>query len=490
MALTRYPGFVGPSYQFAAARQCAVDECINFMPRVVEVDGKASPILQGTWGLDQYQGLGSSPVRALYALDNQGFVVSGYNFYVIHTDGSLTVQGTVENDDRPATICSSGSAGNEVFITSAGLCYVYNTQTLAFAQVMGLTGTQGAYLDGFFLLLDTVNQTFRISNYLDGLTWDPTQFRVRGLAADDWVAMNVVGSYIYLIGSQTYEIWNNQGLAPFPFGPVQGYFFQMGIGAQFSLSQVGESNAWLMANTAGHAMVVMTDGFAPKRISNHALEQYLQRQIEAGVDLSDAIGMSWQEAGTLLYAIGFPTADVTWVYDVETGMWHKRLTWVTDASATAHWSAWRPMYHMLLQGRHVMGDHERGTLWQLRSDRYLDADNLPIRRQRIAPHIAAGKNRLRMNRFELDMQVGIGLGHVNPATPGVDPQVMLRVSRDGGMTWGNSLWRSAGPGGEYNKRVRWYQLGISRSMVFEMTVSDPVPWTIFDAYIDPRVLSR
>ena len=67
--------------------------------------------------------------------------------------------------------------------------------------------------------------------------------------------------------------------------------------------------------------------------------------------------------------------------------------------------------------------------------------------------------------------------------PGTDPQVMLRVSNDGGKTWISESWRSAGKTGEFYRRVRWNRLGAGRRRVFEISVTDPIPWRILGAYI-------
>jgi hypothetical protein len=69
------------------------------------------------------------------------------------------------------------------------------------------------------------------------------------------------------------------------------------------------------------------------------------------------------------------------------------------------------------------------------------------------------------------------------AVNGVDPQVMLRMSNDGGKTWGTEMMRSTGKIGEYGKRVRWDRLGRARRRVFEISTSDPVPYRITGATI-------
>ena len=67
--------------------------------------------------------------------------------------------------------------------------------------------------------------------------------------------------------------------------------------------------------------------------------------------------------------------------------------------------------------------------------------------------------------------------------PGADPQMMLRISNDGGKTWVTEQWRSAGKTGEFSRRVRWNRLGCGRRRVFEVSVTDPVPWRVTAAYL-------
>ena len=70
-----------------------------------------------------------------------------------------------------------------------------------------------------------------------------------------------------------------------------------------------------------------------------------------------------------------------------------------------------------------------------------------------------------------------------PITPPREPQVMLRWSDDGGHTWSNEYAIGAGSAGEFTKRVEWRRLGRSRDRVYEISVSDPIPWRIIDAYL-------
>lgn len=61
-----------------------------------------------------------------------------------------------------------------------------------------------------------------------------------------------------------------------------------------------------------------------------------------------------------------------------------------------------------------------------------------------------------------------------------DPHIMLAISTDGGITWGEWLPRSLGKIGEYRQRVQWHRLGSSDKLVLKFSVSDPVPLTVLD----------
>jgi hypothetical protein len=103
-----------------------------------------------------------------------------------------------------------------------------------------------------------------------------------------------------------------------------------------------------------------------------------------------------------------------------------------------------------------------------------------IRRLRRAPHIAQENTRVFYRRFELDLERGQGLADGQ----GADPLVLLRLSRDGGQTWGEELRLPAGRLGDYTARVIARRLGQARDTVFEVVVSDPIAWSLVGAWLD------
>jgi hypothetical protein len=103
-----------------------------------------------------------------------------------------------------------------------------------------------------------------------------------------------------------------------------------------------------------------------------------------------------------------------------------------------------------------------------------------IRRLRRAPHLSSEQMWQFFNLLKLDIQAGVGL----VTGQGSDPQLMLKWSDDGGFTWSNEHWVSAGKIGQYRRRAIWRRMGRGRDRVYEVTMSDPVLWALLDAEID------
>jgi Neuraminidase (sialidase) len=80
------------------------------------------------------------------------------------------------------------------------------------------------------------------------------------------------------------------------------------------------------------------------------------------------------------------------------------------------------------------------------------------------------------------MEAGAGL----TSGQGSDPQIMLDWSDDGGRTWSNELWRSAGKIGEYRHRAIWNRLGRFRRRTLRIRKSDPVKASFLTAFADIR----
>lgn len=474
------PGFVSGAYESQSAI-AAGERCINFYPETVDAGGKVRAALYSCPGFTEFGDTDDSPGRGIFFEDDRLFAVLGTTLFEFTSAGVETDRGTLAIDSNPVTMCTNGDGGNELFITSGDNGYILdlvtNTLTLEVSDV-----TFGGHLDGFFVALDAASSTLKISESLDGTTWDATQIVQRTGSSDPWVAMLVSEEEIFLFGEKTGEVYYNAGLSPFPFARRSGGRFSVGIVAPFSLARFGSTMAWLGQSAQGSGIVYWMNGYTPNRISNHAVEWAIQ-QYKADGGISDAIGWGYESQGHVFYVLTFPTQGRTWVYDATTNQWHERGKWSSIAN---DFIAYRAMFHAQAFGKNLVCDSQGSKLYELSPTVYVDTDNEVLRRVRRTPHLADEHRRLIVHSFELEADRGIGL----VAGPGSDPQVMLRYSRNGGKTFGAERTRSLGAIGEYDERICWDSCGAGRDWVFEVAVTDPVPARLLDAYLEVEACSN
>lgn len=448
----------------------------NFYPERNESPGAAAQyVLYPTPGVEQIALASGSPGTAHFFQNGREFAVIGTVFYEIDQAGTLTNRGSLATNDNPATISSNGDGGGQLLITSGGNGYVYdlNTDTLSSVAFLAGKATMGDFIDGYFLVLDASTSTLYVSDLLDGTTWDPTQFAQRTIASDLWVSMKVLNRFIYLLGSQTSEVWYDTGSFPFPFAPHPSGLFQFGCAAPFSPEVMAGTLVWIGATEAGDGAILRISGFTPEVISTPPV-QYAINNYDT---IADAVSDSYEDAGHTFYLASFPSADATWCWDSKTQLWHRRGTW---NAMDGEFGILRPRYHAFAFGEHRILDSQSGQLLRMSSALGTDVDDIPLVRERRAPALIYENRRMYFSLFELLLESGVGL----VSGQGSDPLVMLSCSNDGGHTWSVELTRSAGEIGQYNARQRWLRMGSGRRRVFRVRVSDPVPWRIIDAFIE------
>jgi len=486
----RFRGFVGPSY-VSQSVTAAAQRCVNWYVENLEVaDEPVRSALYPTPGCETFATFGTDePVRGMRAVRTGGtdrcFAVVGDTLYEIDPAGTAIDRGAVETEGCvPATFSANVDAGDEVFITSGGRGYIFTLSTNVLTEVAigstaeRLVAHQGEFLDGFFLALDRNSSTLYLSELNDGAaTWDATQYAQRSAGSDPWQSIVVAHRDIWLFGKNTTEVWYNAGTSPYPFAAIPGAFIEEGIAAPASASRVGNTVMWLGQSEEGSCVVWRANGYTPQRVSTHALEYAIQTYMREGRTVSDAVAMTYQDSGHMFYVLGFPSADVTWVFDSSTGLWHERGTW---SAADRQYNAWRPQCHAFAFNKHLVGDHLSGTVYEMSIEKFADAGGGPIRRLRRTPHLNVEDRTLFYHKLQIRLEAGLGL----VSGQGSDPQAMVRWSDDGAQTWGNEHWVSAGKIGEYSARAVWRRLGRGRNRVFEVSVTDPIPWRLIAANID------
>ena len=365
-------------------------------------------------------------------------------------------------------------------------------------------GTTVDIVDNYFVYSRPSSQQFGASDALSPVS-QQLSFASKDGSPDQLVALIVDHREVYLMGEASSEVWVDVGAFPFPFQRVPGTSTQHGIAAQFSVARLGDSFAYVSRNGRGQGQIMQMQGYKPTRISTHAVEYSLVNQY-----IDDAIAWTYQLEGHEVYVVSFPTINITWAYDMASGMWHKWLYSNTDGTYSRH----RGNCEAQFQGMVLVGDYANGKIYELDKSVYTD-DGVNTRRLRRAPHLVSDFQRQYFEEFQIQFQPGVGTTglSVSPfiyiGTPyilyptatliipptqtvviGVAtlsnqtttlPQAMLRWSDDGGSTWSKEHWTTIGALGKYQNRAIWRRLGQARDRVFEVVVSDPVKAVIISA---------
>jgi len=398
------------------------------------------------------------------------------------TSGTLyvgqTIQGSTVTTQTIITALGTGTGG-------AGTYTVNNSQTVTSRTLYGLNWsvlptTDGAFtggtsvdiVDNYFVYNRPDTQQFGASAALSPIS-AALSFASKDGAPDNLVSLIVDHREVYLLGEVSSEVWIDAGTSPFPFQRIPGTSTQHGIAAKFSVARLGNSFAYLSRNIRGQAQIVQMNGYVPTRISTHAVENSLTNQT-----VSDAVAWTYQLEGHEVYVISFPSINLTWCYDVASGMWHK---WLYTNNLNQYERA-RGNCCVQFQGLVMVGDYSNGKIYKLDPLNYTD-DGQNIKRLRRAPHLVSDFQRGYFDELQIQFQPGVG----NVTGAAVNPQAMLRWSDNGGSTWSNEHWTSIGLIGKYANRAIWRRLGWARDRVFEVSISDPVKAVIISANLKASV---
>ena len=513
---------------------------VNLFPEVVPEGGKQPAFLQRCPGLLLKTTVGTGPIRGMWWHSVYLYVVSGSALYQIDRNWNAVVKGAVTGVG-PVSMTDNGT---QIFIAADPAGYIYNTRANIFEQIID-PDYPGAsvvgYLDGYFVFIEPNSQRIWVTALLDGTSIDPLDFVSAEGDPDNVISMIIDHREVWIFGENSTEVWYNAGLSDFPLVRIQGAFNELGCAARYSVAKMNNQIYWLGKDDRGQGIIYQANGYMGQRISTHAVEW----QIQQYGTISDAIAFTYQQDGHSFYVITFPSAGKTWVYDAVTGAWHERAGWVNGQWARYRANTQAFYNNEVLVGDYENGNI---YAYDLNTYADNNAEQRWLRSWRALPTGENTLRRTAQHSLQLDCQTGVGLEQSPgfeasellaqngdfllaeyvqnelatetgdtivtevsggsdalvdnppypilfsppmyltttgyPATPGYDPQVMLRWSDDGGHTWSNEHWRSMGKIGEYGYRTIWRRLGMTlklRDRVYEVSGTDPVKLAVMGA---------
>lgn len=382
--------------------------------------------------------LGEGPIEALMIKDGvlggDQFAVSGGNIY-----RGTTNLGALEGDG-PVSI-----AGNEggIMVAAGSTMRHYNGTTLSdvlFPDGVGVAKViSGA---GRFIALREDTGKFYWTPILSS-TIDPLDFATAENQPDRAKDALFIDDILMIFGTETVEFWPNTGDGDLPFQPLEGRVIEKGIRATGCAVAIGSTFAWV----TNENQVCLSD--ENNIISNNGL----QERISASSDVSL---FSFVMGGNEYLCLQID--DETQVYQPRTGAWSEWKSYGQSRWAASCYSSG------------FFGSDIDGRILTL-GDGHEDLGG-PLERMWTAGQPIDGGG-VRISNVVARVNVG-----QSPYLTGdyVEPSIELRLSRDGGKTWGKWFRKSLGPQGRYRQEVRWRGLGLASrpALLMQFRVTDPV----------------
>ena len=541
---------LGSSY-VARSVNAADARMVNLFPEVIPEGGKEAAFLNRAPGLRFLANMGDGPIRGLWQFGGYGYAVSGEVLYKIDSLFNVFPLGTVAGSSGPVSMVDNGTQlfiacnGPSFIYNSLTLEFKQITDPdFPGAVTVG-------YIDGYFVFNEPNSQRLWITQLFDGTSIDPLDFASAEGSPDGLVSIIVDHREIWLFGTNSVEVWYDAGTSPFPLAPVQGAFNEVGCIAAFSVAKLDNGIFWLGADARGKGIVYRANGYTAQRVSTHAVEWQIQQYGNLSDAIAYTYQQDGHPFYVLIFPSAnttwvFDVATSLWheraafingsftrhrsncqmafngeivVGDHELGnIYAYDLEVFTDNGAVQKWlRSWRAlptgMNDLKRTAQHSLQlDAETGAISAaiLGPQTIIDASSLDDmllaeNNDTLVWELAdplLDKILVTETGDQIVQEDG-GLILVFPTVPtvggailievgaptaaGINPQVMLRWSDDGGHTWSNEHWKSMGLTGEWGRRVIWRRLGMTvklRDRVYEVSGTDQVKIAIMGAELN------
>ena len=426
-------------------------------------------------GIVSWTTVGDGPIRGMLRTYGKGYPhssASGSNLWVVSGDKLYTVgpTGTAANRmtiGTPTQIDMAANTTDIVVVNEPDAYYHDITTTSTNGQITDTDFTAlGAklveFLDNFLLFVAPDSDTLFGADLGSATSFDALNFATAESSPDHITGMKADHGQLLLFGEESSEVWQNTGVAGFPFQKAINGVIEQGCAAINSPAKQDQTIFWL----AEDGTVRRLEGLTPMRVSTHGIEQIL-----GGLDLNSAIGGAYSMEGHLFYALHVDAR--TFLYDVTTQMWHERIT--IDKAG------WDIRFFANVYDKIIVGDYNSNRLGYLDFDTYDEFGSIQVMSWTYQPVYAEG-----ITVFHDKLEIIMNTGHGLNTGQGSAPVIMLEYSDDGGETWTHAPDKSLGAIGRFDVRVIWSGLGSSRERVYRCSISDPIKVVVTDTILSAR----
>ena len=404
-------------------------------------------------GLSSFSTLsGGGQCRGLHDLTTEGLAVSARQIYSVDPAGTATTKGGIPGDGFCTFATNRNTTEQTAIATEDGNVFSYISGALNdLSGNVPLPPNSVDFIDGYTLYFIDSGRVYYSA--IDDLTSVGALDFFTAEGSNDNLRRGIVHNRtIYLLGNKTVERWWNDGT---PFARVPGGFHEIGCASGASAAKSSDGILFV-TNKGGVVQLTQAGGFTP--VSTHAVE----RSIASISDKTTIEGFVENRQGREFYHLS--AATFTWVLDLQKGFWFEK-----QSQAKTRWLG---AQYMDFAGKRIVGDFESGLLYEINKDAYDEAGENLTMVARFPVH--AWPEPISLKTLDVDMIPGVGLNSADLHDS--DPQLMLRLSTNGGKSWGDEKSRSIGKIGQHTAQTHFDKLGTSLTdgFVVELKVSAAV----------------
>ena len=439
----------------------AAQNCINHYPQNPQTKGAVSTgALFATPGMSQFSIAGAGPGRGYNVFNGELFVISGAGFFKVSKTGVATSLGTISGTDRVITsnngitICIQVPGGSGYFYDLAnGLQEITDPVYQDFqAQAGGVTSV--TYKDGYFVF--TTEFEFFLSSLVvtnGGRDFNGLDFGTAEVKPDRNVLAANIKNELYIIGTDSIQLFQNTGASGFPFQTIIGATIDKGVASRHSFIEFDNSFVFVGGGIGESIAVWRGLSGSASKISTAAIDHALQQYSED--EISNIFAWTYTEDGNFFVGFGLP--DTTFVYDATISTIQGRPVWHERQSNR---SAWRANHIIDVYAKNYVLDAIDGRVGWL--DRKITTEyGSDITREFTGAYIYNAGKSFTISLVELKTESGVGnekgTGH------GENPQVELLISVNNGKLFQSVGSRSLGTFGQYDARQIWQRMGKSEN---------------------------
>ncbi len=437
-------------------------------------------------GLKAFTAAGQGPIRGEKFIRDQLFFVSGSEFFRTDLDGNVTKIGDIDNETTLVDIETNGSDAGQVIVISRGNGWALEADGTTFGLITDPDFDPDrtvAFLAGRVWLNNPDSNRFFASEVGDLTAYNSIDSALANDSTDPIVVMRAVRSNLVIMGSQSIETWQLVNAA-FPVRRVVGATKDRGVLSPESVAQFEDMLFFL----ADDLTVRMYAGGQLPEISDLALNLAIRGDgtlNNPGYERLDlAEGAFIEDNQHKFYVLTFPFDDETWLYDLNTGVWHRRSSEFTGR--------WRGRTAELFGNRRIIGDFQSNRLLELDESIHNEVGDIQAM-QLVTPAVVSHTGNLFISDIEVYMEVGDGkisnaIPELNILQPNpVEPQMRVEFSRNGGRNYVQRSTIGLGAIGAKETRVIMRSFGYTKrnfEFVLRLTITDDVPISMYELFLN------